>query len=614
MAARAKPRPEPVSWVPAALLALAFLSSGAWMVTTFPPVPIAKALQLAGAGVWCVVFATGLVGWSRSDRRLERGLAALLAAVALSFALGGSHLIVLVYDLFADMPLVQWLAFPLVFLLAAGMGAEERAVWRGLDVSLAAAVLLSVVLAFQQLTLHGSGVFGSTAYSITALVPFIPIGMLAAHRATGRGRIVRYGAAGLIALALGAFSGSLMGLLGAGFAVLAGLSVHPALRGTRASAGRGVARGALVLAGIAVASLLLVQMPLVSDAVLTPARMASFDRNIATRAYLWQGSARMLAARPIAGFGPSGYRTAAVEYLDPEALQFGADRAGNIDPTVYSPQSPHSVFWEIATRLGLVGLAAFAFLGWCWVAVIRDRVRDDAAGADVRLALGAGFISSAFILLVNPVVFPIGLFAPAAAGLAVGTWGTRAEADDGARMTRVAFGIVGAALIALALWLGTGEWKAYNASADDPYAAVTQYRQVLAQLPGDPVIERRLLETRLLVAADSIEVAKVQAEVDDVSPAVRAFAPNLVSLATYSLAQAQRTERTDVSWEMRMLDAAEEKLPPIPSLVAERLHAAILSGDLAAVEAALPEAERWGAPYPYNEDYVTTAEELLSAR
>jgi len=85
-----------------------------------------------------------------------------------------------------------------------------------------------------------------------------------------------------------------------------------------------------------------------------------------------------------------------------------------------------------------------------------------------------------------------------------------------------------------------------------------------------------------------------------------------VNFVAYSLAQAQRTSRTDLAWEKRLLDSADAALPPIPSLVAERLHLAVLMGDTAAVSAAIPEARTWGRPYPYTESYLKAAEELLA--
>jgi len=61
-----------------------------------------------------------------------------------------------------------------------------------------------------------------------------------------------------------------------------------------------------------------------------------------------------------------------------------------------------------------------------------------------------------------------------------------------------------------------------------------------------------------------------------------------------------------------MLARAAKKLPPIPSLVAEQLHVALLSGDRGAVAASLPAARTWGRLYPFTEPYIARAEEMLA--
>ncbi len=100
---------------------------------------------------------------------------------------------------------------------------------------------------------------------------------------------------------------------------------------------------------------------------------------------------------------------------------------------------------------------------------------------------------------------------------------------------------------------------------------------------------------------------------DNAPSFIRDYAPNLSNFAAYSLAQAQRTGRKDLSWEQKLLTAAAAKMPPIPSTVAEQLHLAVLSGDVAAVERALPDAEKWGGPYPYTAGYIEAAQQLRNS-
>jgi hypothetical protein len=91
------------------------------------------------------------------------------------------------------------------------------------------------------------------------------------------------------------------------------------------------------------------------------------------------------------------------------------------------------------------------------------------------------------------------------------------------------------------------------------------------------------------------------------------YAPNLVNFAAYSLIQAERTGRTDLTWERGLLKRADAELPPIPSLVAEELHLAVLSGSAADIRAAVPLAQRWGMRYPPIESYLQRARETTAA-
>jgi hypothetical protein len=138
------------------------------------------------------------------------------------------------------------------------------------------------------------------------------------------------------------------------------------------------------------------------------------------------------------------------------------------------------------------------------------------------------------------------------------------------------------------------------------------HERTLEVVPGQPTIERRLAEVNLLLAADDEAAALAQASVDELPEYVLDYAPNGVSLVAYSLAQAERTGRTDLSWEAARLDEAAAVLPPIGSLVAERLHLAVLSGDAGEVVAALPDARAWGTFYPLTQGYIEQAEAMLA--
>lgn len=591
-----------------ALLVAAFLAPGAWLITRLPPVPIAKALVLATAAAWLIAAGAGLVRTHALDRRVAWGLSGLGVAIAASLLVSGTIAEAVFYDLYADMPLIQWLAFVAVFVVAARSAWSADGLRQALGALVGSGTVLALVIAIQQMTTGHVWVFGSTGYSTTALVGLVPVGAALGATSEGRARLGWYMASAVIALGVGVFSGSTMGAVGAVFAVMVSVAAHPGLRVADGAGPRIVRRVAAGVAALLFGALLVATVPLLNGGTVDAGSVGAFDKNVVGRVHFWHGAQAMVAERPLLGFGPAGYRVAAVEYLPPEALQFGPDRPGDIDPVVSSPQSPHGLVWDIATRLGLLGLAAFAALGAAWALAVRERSGEDATG-DVRLPLAAGFVAGLFSLLVNPALFAIGLVLPALAGLAIAA---PASGDAPARSWRVSLVVCGAALLVTAVWLGMGEWRLYTTPSDDARASREASLSALSVLPGHPVATRRVLEADLLLAERSEDVSTARQAVDQAGPAITRFAPNLVSLATYGLYQAERTGRSDVTWEVALLDRAAAEVPPTPALVAERLHAAVLSGEVTAVEGALEDARLWGGPYPFTADYVGRAEALLT--
>ena len=606
-------RRDVAEWVPAALVTGAFLAPGAWLITRLPPVPIAKGLNLATAAVWLIVVGAGVIALRRPDRWVLRALGAVLAVLVASLLAGGHVFHAVFYDLYADMPLVQWLALLVVFALSAAVAVGPAARRSALGAVVAVGAALAVVVIVQQATTAHVWVFGSTGYSTTALVPLIPLATGLGGVRGGRARLFWYGAAVLIAIALALFSGSTMGLLGASFGVAVAVAAHPGLRLSRSRSAVVARSSAALVAASMIAVMLVATVPALGGRWVNPESVAAFDKNVVGRAYMWQGAQAMVAERPLLGFGPAGYRMFAAEYLAPQALQFGSDRPGDIDPAVYSPQSPHSLVWDIATRLGLAGLAAFAALLAAWIVALRRRLREAEAANDLRLPLAAGFVAGLFSLMVNPPIFAIGLLLPALAGLAIAPVARPAEPESPASSpARLALVVAGVLFLLVAGWLSAGEWRAYTVPTSDAAEARAGSQSVLAVLPGHPVGERRVLEMDLIMAPDAAAASRAQAAVDAAPGYIAEFAPNLVSLAAFSLAQAERTGRTDLSWEAALLDLSAELLPPTPALVAERLHLAVLSGDEAEVAAAMPEARTWGMPYPLTQVYLERAEALAA--
>ncbi|MDZ4169187.1 MAG: O-antigen ligase family protein [Coriobacteriia bacterium] len=611
----AKSRSQEVTWralAPGFLVFLAFVAPGAWLVVALPPIPLAKALNLLTVAVWLLAVGLGLMRWVQPERRVLWAVAAVAAAVVASYAIGGSLFQVAFYDLYANMPLVQWLAFPLIFVLAAGMVADRPRLESALVVVVIFGAVLAGVEAFQQITTSTPRVFGSTGYSKAALAPLIPLGAVLAASRTGVLRVALYSAAALVALDVGLLAGSTMGAAAAAFALLAALAVHPAVWAAESGARRALRTGALTLAAGMVLVMLFAQVPALSGRWINPDALASAGSSVISRLQMWQGAQEMVLERPVLGYGPSGYRMAAVEYLPSEALQYGPDRQGSIDPTVYSPQSPHSLLWEAGTRLGLIGVVALAALLLSWATAVVGRVRSDVSGSSIRRALAAAFVTAAFALSIDPVFFAIGLFAPVAAGLAIAPLSAPGEQERAAPswLPKV-FAAGGVAVALVAGWLGVGEWRIGSSYSDDPAQMRSSLQSALAVAPGHPQAERQVWELNLLLATDDTEVAAVQARVDAAPSYISGFAPNLVSLAAYSLSQAERTGRSDLSWERGLLDEAAGRMPPMPSLVAEKLRLAVIDGNVTDVGVALADAERWGAPYPLTESYIARARDVL---
>lgn len=600
-------------WAPAALVAAALLAPGAWMLTRLPPVPVAKALTLLTAAAWLLAAGLGAVGLMRLDRRVAIALGSLGGVVIASAMTAGWVFEAAFYDLYADMPLVQWLAFLAVFAIAACLRTGAAPLRRALGAAVVVGTVLAAVAVIQQVTIAHVWVFGSTGYNVTVLAALVPVACgLAGSAESATARAGWYGATAVVLVTLAVFLGTTMGTIAAVFAAVVSVAAHPALHVAGAGWRTVVRRVAAVMAVAMLGGALVATVPALGGRWVNPESVSAFDKNVVGRVYMWQGAQAMVAERPLLGFGPAGYRMSAAEYLAPEALQFGSDRPGDIDPAVYSPQSPHSLVWDVGTRLGLAGVAAFVGLFLAWALALRDRRRDADEIRSLRLPLAGGFVTGLFSLTVNPPLFAIGLFLPAAAGLAIAP--ARSASTDGEAAgfaARRAAAVIGVVLAIVAGWLVVGEWRAYTMDAQDPVAALVDARGVLTVLPGHPVSTRRVLEMELLMAPDDAAVRVAQQAADTAPGHIAGFAPNLVSLATHSLAQAERTGRADLTWERGMLDRAAAVLPPTPALVAEQLHLAVLSGDRAAVAAALPDAREWGTPYPFTAAYLERAEALL---
>lgn len=595
----------------AAFVALAFLSPGAWLITTLPPQPIAQFLHLATAALWLALGALAAEG-AGLPKPLAGGLLAVLGVSALSLVLGVAPWQQLVYDIYGEMPAVLWLAYPAVFVVAASR-AFGPALRTALVPTVAIATALVVVMVVWRWNFGLVTTFGSPAYSIPAFAPVVFLALALARTSPAR-RLAYSAAALVIALGLAYAGGGLSALFMLGMGVVVTLAFAPQLLGVGPRFLRAARIAGGVLLALACVGILLVQVPLIGSSIIGVADAGGAEQTVATRLYLWDAAQRMTADRPLVGFGPAGYRFSAVNYYNPGVFAFIAG-AGS-DPIAYSAPSPHSLLWEILTRLGVLGLLAFVGLLAAWVMALRAHKGEPAELHDLRMGLAIGFVTYLFSLLVTPVHFASGLLGAAAGGLAVAgvlpSAGTDAERSESRPALRTP-ALVAAAVIlcAFGAWkmvgLTTGTVGGQGDFADD----AARVRAAARVIPGEPLNERRVLEVQMWSTATPEELATARAAVDGAPVYISGFAPNLVQFASIGMSRAEQSGIGDLGWERSLLARAAQVTPDLPSLVAEQLRLAVLTQDMDALPTLAERAMRLGATYPPTQDYLSRAQALL---
>ncbi len=596
-----------------ALVVAAFLAPGAWKVVGLPPVAWAKFLQLATVAVWLAAVGFGLVALKRPDKRVLIAAGALAAVSLIATQASGNFFASLVYDIYGDMPLLQWFALLGLLLVGAGL-ATDGGVVRGLQGVVIVASLLSVFMIVWSLLPNEGGfsiVFGSSAYSVPAMAPLVAVALGLAKVEKNRPWVWRALAA-LIAVAVAWAAGSLMGTLAVAFAAIVVLAFEPSVLGIPEKLRLGSKRVATALCVVAVAGVVFLSVPALSGSLLPEKRAADFGSSISSRIYLWNGAERMFAEKPLLGFGPSGYRLHAVEYLDagvfPSLVTLGGD------PISFSPPSPHSLMWELLTRLGVLGFAAFAaLLVVGFLAYRRVIATEDGPRAILRRALAAAAIVYLFALMTTPVHFASGLMGALLCGLAIApkAGGPKEPATKPSKATRWSFVVIAIVLIAVAGWVAAGKSTGNIDDATDLASIQARIERAASIIPGEPLNERRRLEVALIGAHDDASIAAAREAIDGAPGYVLDFAPNLAMFAAIGLDEADISGRTDVSWEAAKLATAEGRIPNVPLVIAERLHLAIIQGDTEAVKRLVVPARAILDSYPAVEEYVTRADELL---
>lgn len=595
-----------------ALVLLAFLSPGAWLIVRLPEPPVAQALHLVAVAAWISALVWGPELFDRLRRDVS--IASLLVAgTALAALVAGAHPVQqLLHGLYAEMPLVLWLAYPSVLLIASRV-VHGPGMRQALYAVLAVGLMFAGIMVLWRWQAGFVTTFGSPAYSVPALapVPFIALGLgaIAPRQVWWYRAAAAAFAAGLLFSTAGLSS---IFALGAG--VLFTLSFAPGLLGL---AGARVARvvrtvGRVGLAA-AVAVTLVAQIPALASRVVDIDAAREAEQTIATRVHLWQAAQEMTTARPVLGHGPAGYRFSAVEYYDAGVFPYIV--ALGSDPIAYSAPSPHSLLWEVVTRLGIVGLIAMMGLLIVWLRASRQAVGREKDDRDrllrASLAIAAGVWASS--LLVTPVHFASGLLGVVLAGFAIAP----SARDATGRAARPALAQTVALLACAVLVVAYGGWRMAGLSAgaitgQESLAVAGERLDAAARImPGEPLTERRRLEVALWSASTPEELADVRERVDSAPGYITGYLPNLVHLAHIGLTRGEQVGETDFSWERGMFDRAGAGLPEIPSLAAEELHLAILEGDVEAFPGLIERAERHGATYPMTEGYIARAREMM---
>lgn len=265
------------------------------------------------------------------------------------------------------------------------------------------------LVAFFRHNLRASGPVGDPNDFAFFLVAALPLCIGLRHEAR---RPHVYDAAAVIT-ALGVLATlSRGGLLGIGAMLVYAL----ATRRIRA----GVAVAAVLLAGIAAASLLVVAPNKLDTSLHAKGLVA--QQNIDERLIRWQTAAEMTYDHPLLGLGPAGFRENYDRYID--------YRETNLEHPL---DVAHEMYLEVSSELGAAGLVAFlCVLGFGYRAA-KERARG--RGPDVRLAdsVCVAFVGVvvAAIFLTEQYYLPVWLLAALGAAMQARARNTQASGTRG---------------------------------------------------------------------------------------------------------------------------------------------------------------------------------------
>ena len=602
-----------VSLVTAVVVA-AYLSAGVWATFTGAAEHLCIWLMLAVAGLWAILLGLGLLPERRADTLVFWTTAAVAAVASLSTLASDQPLYAALYDSYAYMPLVIWLALLASFLMASKMpfGQDIR---RGLvGVVLLSALPLSIGLA-QSIRGGFSGegltVYGNSNFfvSVTVMLAVIALGLACTSGSLAHRNWWRVYAAVMVLAVLA--QRTLIGYIAVPVAAALAFAVDPGLLGVkRHSVGRTLRAVAGALVALVALALIVASVPALNGGLVTPEAVKSLGTNAMTRVDLWRGAQKMFSEHSLLGLGPGGYKLHSIAYIDPWPLGAIAPN----EPLDVSPGSPHSIFWTIGTTFGALGLVAMLALGLSWLRTLLRREDASEPAHSLRLSLAVAFGVYVIALLTVPISPAQGLLPAVVAGLAIAQ--PRREEPPGWRahpVNRVLFVFAGALAVLLAL-TGAASYLAYwSLKPSDVAGSLRRFETAQSLQPGDPLYRFRSYEYRFSIAASPSQAATIRSEFMDESGVLKVYAPGLVELVQLSLDEAERDGRTDLSWERQMLIEARAVGGVFPNLVAQELRLAAMSGDEPTLKSALAEARKYQSSYPLLDAYVKRVEAALKS-
>jgi O-antigen ligase/Flp pilus assembly protein TadD len=330
-----------------------------------------------------VALRTG--GWLAKGPALA--WAGVLAIVAVSAVLGLDPLYAWIGTPERHFGVLTWALCGATFVaghLLAHQGARVALPAVVASVGLAGLWTAAEVLGFAPLALVGTGerpvaTLGSSAYLGAAMVLLVPV-TLGLALDPGRSRRLRYvaasaGASGGFALVVSGARAAWVGALVAGVAVV--VARRPPLRRVVPW----VAGGAVTMVALAAVTGVVARVP---------DTLGDGGGGIGGRLDEWRVATSVLAAHPLTGVGPEGYRIAFGRHVD-DAYEIDHGR----DPL---PDRAHAAVLDVATTVGLPGLAAYlALLAVVGRFVVRGLRRGPPAVAGIAAGLIGYVAQSAFL-------------------------------------------------------------------------------------------------------------------------------------------------------------------------------------------------------------------------